>query len=91
MVLFTIVLDYRVGTYVRQVRARSPVAVCRRRARELKAIDIHKLGESGKEDLITRLKLDTVIGVDGLTNVWCTSAIGRGQLALIHIVKTTVD
>lgn len=88
MSLFTILLDYRGGTYLRQIRAGSPVAACRKWARNLEPKHVYKLGESGKRDIVKRLELGSFFAVDDLMNVWCTSAIARGQLALIHVVKT---
>ncbi len=88
MSLYTIVMDYCGGTYIRQVRATSPMTACRKWAKSLRPSDVYKLGETGKADLITKLDFDKPVLLEDLTNAWCICASVRGQLAVINVVKT---
>lgn len=88
MALFTIVLDYRGGTYLNQIRATTPAKACQKWARDLDASAVYGLGKTGKAELIEELRFDRPRPFDELTNAWCLTAIARGQLALINVVKT---
>jgi hypothetical protein len=88
MSLFTIVLDYRGGTYIHQVRAASALTACRKWARELSVADIYNLGRTGKEDMVTQLENDKAIPLEDAKNAWCFCVTARGKLALINVIKT---
>ena len=90
MTLFTLVLDYRGGTYVSQVRAASP-----RRALSLWAQRLHSQGVPGVGGATAdRAQAEiTAMGipptpVEGLPHVWCSSLLISGHLALLHIIAT---
>ena len=91
--LFTVLLDYRGGTYVSQVQAETPAEAVQAWAASLDPKVVHGLGPSGKKDLVRVLAEDVEGGsgpvlLDGLTNVWCTSALMRGAGMTINIVST---
>ncbi len=88
MLLFTISLDFKGGTYLAQVNARTPTLAVRRWAKELNANDVHGLGSSSKQQLISDLGEDTGVAIDGLTNAWFFSASLRGGLACIDVFQT---
>ena len=87
--LFTMVLDYAGGTYLRQVKAASVEASLRAWAGSdvWNAIPNVKKGARamGEEFLSDH---DAPVPIDGATNVWCSSATVRGRLALVHVVET---
>ncbi len=91
MPLYTIMAEYVGGTYLAQYRARSPRAavakwtqdrdsaayvVCKRRA-ALEAL---------QKDLLA--PDNHLVPLAGLQRVWCTDALVRGRLLLLHIVET---
>ncbi len=86
--LFTFILDYRGGTYIRQMAGRSLKRAIQEWAESLQASEIYRLGNSGKQDLVSALNDEQPIPIEGVQNVWCFSVVARGQLALINIVKT---
>jgi hypothetical protein len=52
MALYTIILDYRGGTYISQVRARSPRAAAKLWAHTLDVVSVKHLGAKGKQRII---------------------------------------
>jgi hypothetical protein len=75
---FTIILEFGVGTYIRQVRAASAQGA-------LKKIGS---GKHGKAVLFRMLSKDKPVGIMGIDNCWCCTAVLRDKLALVNIVKT---
>ena len=84
-------MEYRGGTYISQVKARSVKQALHLWA---KALDVHPIagfGERRKQELTNELTADTSdspVPLEGLTNAWCTSAAISSGLALINVVAT---
>jgi len=81
MALFTIILEYRKGTYIRQVRGASPISAWRKAVGQFDF-----LSPSAKRRLTN--EADPVVTVEGKKRVWCITASLRGGLALAHIIET---
>jgi hypothetical protein len=95
MALFTVILDYRGGTYVSQVEASGPRAALLAWAAALDPRQVKFLGERRKQKLIRELELDEYdlaepVALDGLRNVWCTD-VSLPPFALVNIVATVAD
>lgn len=88
MPLYTFFLEYRGGTYVSQVRARSSRLATRVWSGRLIEMKIPGLGASSKKNLVEKILADTPTALDGLKNIWCSSTIVRGHLALVHFTLT---
>ncbi len=91
--LYTVVIDYRGGTYISQVHARSVADALKIWAAALDTAAIGGLGPQRKVELIDDIKEQLSLGqepalLDGLVNAWCASALTSGGLALINIVAT---
>jgi hypothetical protein len=86
MPLFTLISDYRGGTYLSQVIAPTPAkalsAWCRRPS------PIPGIGPATRRKLAQAFNDDAPVAVDTLRAVWCLSELVRGYLMIIHIVKT---
>ena len=78
MAKFTLILEFRGGTYIRQLRAASPKA----------ALSALAAGPDPKSKLFGALLDDKPVAIDGVTNCWCSSAVYQGKLALVNIVRT---
>ena len=89
MPLYTFVFEYAGGTYVSQVTAASLKAAVRRWAVELPADKIDDFGPASKARLIEDAAAEGPTPIEGLSNVWCLTALVRGKLALINIVRTS--
>lgn len=92
MPLFTVILDYRGGTYVSQVEASGPRAALLAWAVALDPRDVKFLGEKRKQSLIRELEHDEYdlydpVALAGMRNAWCTFA-PLPSLALVNIVAT---
>ena len=88
MPLYTFFLEYRGGTYVSQVRARSSPLAIKAWAGKFIELNVPGLGIRSKSDLVEKILHDAPTALDGLKNTWCSSALVRGQLALIHFTQT---
>lgn len=86
--LFTFVLDFRGGTYLSQVWATSLNQACRKWVQQLDTKDIYGLDPKSIPRLMEQMLEEFPVTVNGVQNVWCMSALIRGQLALIHIIQT---
>jgi hypothetical protein len=90
---FTLILDWRGGTFVSQVWAKSPhdaVLVWVERDLFRPAADLDRSERNQlQRDLESKDRAPTpLVDTDG---VWCATASLRGDLACIHIVKTTAS
>jgi hypothetical protein len=89
-------MEYREGTYISQVRASSPKQAVKRWARQLNPKDIWGFGANAKEQLLNDLsgtekwndKFPFPTPLNHVANTWCTTALVRGHVAMIHLVKT---
>ena len=89
--LYTVILDYRGGTYISQVMAKSAQAAVLAWAQSLDCSQIKYLGERRKQALIKAIeddpyKANHLVELEGLTNAWCCGVLGFS--GLINVVKT---
>ena len=75
---FTLILEFRGGTYIRQLKAGSPKAALSKLA----------AGSDGKRKVFRALLDEHEVAIDGIANSWCSSASFQGRMALVNIVKT---
>ena len=92
--LFTIIMEYRGGTYIAQVAAADPESALQQWAAQIGPIDIAYFSEARKEELIDAIDewlaaSQGAAAITGTRNVWChTQSIGGFQM-LINVVATT--
>ncbi len=95
MHLYTVVVDYKGGTYLAQLRARSRAHAMREWVRR-----IQKDEEIVRQFTLRALRrLETVdwkieerpVNVAGLVNVWCATALVRNELCLFTLVLTRTN
>jgi hypothetical protein len=94
MAIYTIIFDYRGGTYIRQVTAESEQSAFIAWSNVLKAGVVQGLGPKRLARLVKEVAenfadLNSPVPLTGLTNVWCAS-LSRSVSGLVHIVKTDV-
>lgn len=75
---FTLILEFRGGTYIHQVRAVSPRA----------ALSKVAAGSDSNSRVFGALLDENQVVIDGIANCWCSFASLQGGLALVNIVKT---
>ena len=93
--LYTILMEYRGGTYVSQAKAASASGALRTWAHNLDPSPVPGLGMRGKADLIEVIESDLADGIkparlEGLHGSWCQTVRFSGGFALINIVATAV-
>ena len=90
MHLFTLIIDYNGGTYIKQIETETPRMAAINWASNLETKNIPGLGLSSKKLIISEIKNidNSPIEVKETTNVWCTTFSARGRLGLINIIKT---
>jgi len=90
MNLFTIILDFKEGTYIRQIESDTPLNAVIRWASNLRCEEIYGLDPTWKKSILDELKDKDNIPtpLENILNVWCTTFTIKGSLGLINIVKT---
>jgi hypothetical protein len=91
--LYTVLMEYRGGTYVSQVVADSVAGSLRVWAAALDVAAIAALGAQWKAELLRDIEWMMSNGMeptplDGLVSAWCTTASVSGGMMLINIVAT---
>ncbi len=91
MPLFTVILDFRGGTYISQVQAHTVDHAVLNWARQLEPSAVKYFGPARKRRLLEDLKdaqhreVFAPVPFSGLFNAWCTSIFAGG---LVNIIKT---
>jgi hypothetical protein len=88
MPLYTFIMEYAGGTYVSQVSAPTPKAACVQWAQGVDVSQVSGLGRKSQESLIEEMNAAAPVTISGLSNAWCATALIRGELLLINIVRT---
>ena len=88
MALFTVILDFLGGTYIHQVRADSPQEASIKWAKQIDKQGVAGIDDTAAQTLIEEVVDSSPTSLDGIENVWCTTALLNNKLALINIVQT---
>ena len=88
--LFTVVVDYRGGTYISQVEATDEADALRKWVLDLDPGPIADFGLKQKQELINSISWrdSPPTPVLDVLHVWCTSVGCGGGLMLINLIKT---
>ena len=84
--LYTMVLEYKGGTYISQTSAESPEVALTEWANTISAQDLAGWGLSRAE--ITRLSEDGPVLLKDCSNVWCVTDSTKAGLMLVNIIAT---
>jgi len=86
MALFTVIADYRGGTYIKQLHASDVQSAFEQWARELPDIRGSFIGAATKRKVSAAVREpdDRPVAIDGTENVWFWSSCGFE----VHLVKT---
>lgn len=91
MPLYTVILDYAGGTYISQVTAPDEVEAVRSWAKVFwEENQIPKTSRYLANTVYKEVQNDwkKPVAVNAVVAVWCFTALFRGQLVLLNIVKT---
>lgn len=93
MALNTFLMEFVGGAYISQIEEKSLNRACRKWVVTLNKKEIKGLGPKGHSVLMQEMKDKdkdkAPVPLNGNLNVWCTSALTIGRLALINIVMTS--
>jgi len=84
--LYTMVLDYKGGTYISQVTAESPEAALTNWVTSANERDLSHWSLTHQE--LAQLSEDRLIPIENCKNVWCASDSTESGLMLLNIVAT---
>ena len=84
--LYTIVLDYKGGTYISQVSDESPQVALAKWATIITEDDLVTWKLSRSE--LTRLSQNKPVPLENCLNVWSASDSAKGGLILVHMIAT---
>lgn len=92
--LFTVIFEFRGGTYIKQVRANNPSAALLAWLRSLMPGEIPHLGAKGIEKMIREVESNdagnhTPVPLSGLLNAWCAGTGCRS--GLVNLIQTDVS
>jgi hypothetical protein len=89
--LFTIIAEFRKGTYVSQVKSKSVVGALKEWIAEIDAKEIEHLDSKTIELVradMARNDCDKPSKIEGMRNVWFTMLLSKKGSFFINIVKT---
>jgi hypothetical protein len=87
--LFTVLMEFKGGTYLSQIRAPSPDAALEEWARGLEVKNIEGMTAAIKRQFVEWLPEARPTAVAGLKSTWCSGFVARTSSALVHIFRTT--
>ena len=85
--LFTIVLDYRGGTYVGQAKGTSVSSALRLWISQIRDQEL-KEWKIERRELVEIAKSHKPVLLDDRVNVWCVSGVADDDLVLINVIAT---
>lgn len=90
MPLYTFIMEYRGGTYIRQLRAATPRAAARAWAKRLDHGVVYGFGKAGKEQLVRAMHdgIYDPVPITGVKHTWCCSTLVRHHSMGINFVQT---
>lgn len=89
--LYTIILDYRGGTYISQVENIDEKSALLQSIKELNLNEVQYIKEKTRKKLIEECLDEDITPIDTTKNVHIATAIPTGYLAIFHIIKTSKD
>ncbi len=89
MALFTLLMEFKGGTYLSQIRAPSPDSALEKWAQGLQVKDIEGMTAAIKRQFVEWLPEARPVEVAGLKSTWCSGFVSRSSSALVHIFRTT--
>ena len=89
---YTVFLEFCGTTSVSQNEARNPQEALRKWSVRLLEPDAYGLSKAAAKSLKTALDQqegDSLVGIEGLSSVWCTTVLVKRDLAFLHVVGHT--
>jgi len=87
MFLYTIILEFKGGTYISQIRAISERAAVSQWAQSLDE-KVSEVALADRQKLSVEFNAENPLALNGTVNAWCASALVNNDLALMNVIKT---
>ncbi len=88
MALYTMILEYRGTTAILQVRAGGAKAALQKWTKTFDYGSVLGVSASARSQLVEAVTREQPVPVKDTRNVWCSTALGDGRMALLNIVRT---
>ncbi len=88
MALFTMILEYRGTTAISQVRAGGAKTALQKWTKTFDYGSVLGVTEAAKSQLVKAFTREEPLPVKNTRNVWCSTALEDGRMALLNIVRT---
>ena len=89
---YTVVMEFRGGTYISQVKANNLRNCLKKWADSLEFDDIKYFGVKALAELKREAQImDLPIKINGVKNVWCCCMSIKAGFILINIIKTSLS
>jgi hypothetical protein len=85
--LYTVVLDYKGGTYIGQASGDSVTAALSQWVSRIRDEELAEWGIT-RDELSKIARSDKAVPLNGCLNAWCLSGSTSGGLALINVIAT---
>jgi hypothetical protein len=85
--LYTVVLNYKGGTYIGQTSGDSATAALSQWVSRIRNEELAEWGIT-RDELSKIVRSDEAVPLNGCLNVWCLSGTTSGGLALINLIAT---
>lgn len=93
MNLYTVLMDFRDGTYISQVKASEQIKAVEIWANKLNTKEIMYFSEKSKSQLIIAIpeliKDNEIVTLDNLQNVWTFTLQFKTGFAIVNIIETS--
>jgi hypothetical protein len=86
--LYTILCNYRGGTYIGQARAAKPAMALQRWVTSAIGKGVIPIPADKRSAVGEALVRESLVHVRDCANVWCTTALCSSDLILVNIVRT---
>jgi hypothetical protein len=86
---YTVLAEYRGGTYIKQLTAPGPEAVFASWIASLSEDDL-EVSALHRDELIASIDIVTSVPIEGCSGIWCFSTNVAGKLLLAHFVRTAI-
>jgi hypothetical protein len=85
---YTIILTFREGVYVSQLKAEDVKSVIYLWAKSIDISEVKYMGQSSKNELIKLMSEEEPALLNGMENIWCISGILRTGFFLGYVVSS---
>jgi len=84
--LYTLILEYRGGTYISQIHGESPTAAVKKWATTITELSLAEWGLARTD--LALLSDDNPIPLENCVGIWCLTGSAKNHLMLLNVIAT---